>query len=428
MNHMNPHLSHSMATPLAPVPRITIDAFCQSKPVAKIVNEAFKDPIMTRAKAALLEGGLRDAIGYYSAGNGTPSVIVLEVGPEEANFLPVLDELAAHCSQTTNVIIIGHVNSVRIHRALQDRNVRDYLVVEELERLDLVRAVSRIYSETSGVDHGHVTAVIGSVGGAGASTIACNLASNLASIVPSSVLVDLNFGFGAAAFNFNQEPKQDISEALFTPERIDANLLERLLVQCDDNLAILPAPSNLEKTWDIREDAVARIIDTLRRDNSNLVLDMPRIWTQWSSLALQVSNEVILVVTPTLLSLRNAQETVAALDRLGKRPRLIVNQHGGAKSQDLSIADISKSLSGLEPTAVLPFDRALHREASEEARMLSQVQPNGVAALALRDLARSLAGINMVEDDTAARAGKASGLGALMRRFSNLRAQKSKSN
>ncbi|MBD2745778.1 AAA family ATPase [Microvirga sp. BT688] len=426
MNHMNPHLSHSMAAPLAPVPRITMDAFCQTKPVAKIVNEAFKDPILTRAKAGIMEGGLRDAIDYYSK-TPTPSVIVLEVAPEEANFLSALDDLATHCSQTTNVIVIGHVNSVRIHRALQDRNVRDYLVVEELDRLDLVRAVSRIYSETSGVDHGHVTAVIGSVGGAGTSTIACNLASNLASLVSSSVLVDLNFGFGAAAFNFNQEPKQDVSEALFTPERIDANLLERLLVQCDDNLAILPAPANLEKTWDIREDAVARIIETLRRDNSNLVLDMPRVWTQWTSLALQVSNEVILVVTPTLLSLRNAQETVAALDRLGKRPRLIVNQHAGSKSSDLSIEDISKSLSGLEPTAVLPFDRALHREASEEARMLAQVQPNGIATLALRELARSLAGVNTLEDNTAAGSGKTSGLAGLMRRFSGIVPQKTKS-
>jgi pilus assembly protein CpaE len=427
MNHMNHHLTHSTATPLAPVPRITIDAFCQTKPVARFVAEAFKDPILTRAKGDLLEGGLHDAIAYYSAGNGTPSVIVLEVGPDEENFLPVLDDLANHCADTTNVIVIGHKNSVRIHRALQDRNVQDYLVVEELDRFDIVRAISRIYSEESGVGHGHVTSVIGSVGGAGVTTIASNLAADLASIVPSSVLVDLNFGFGAAAYTFNQEPKQDVSEALLTPERIDANLLERLLVQCDGNLAILPAPATLEKTWDVREDAVSRIIETLRRDNTNLVLDMPRVWTNWTSLALQVSTEILLVVTPTLLSIRNAQEAVAALDRLGKRPRLIVNQHGGPKSSDTPIADITKALSGLEPDAVFAYDRALHHEASENARMLAQVQPNNPASVALKDLARSLAGV-AAPGTVEAGPAKGSALSALVQRLSSVVPKRTKSN
>ncbi|WP_262267039.1 MULTISPECIES: AAA family ATPase [Microvirga] len=428
MNHMNPLLNHSMATPLAPVPRITIDAFCQTKPVARFVADAFKDPILTRAKTDLLEGGLHDAIAYYSTGSGTPSVIVLEIGPDEDNFLPVLDELATHCAETTNVIVIGHRNSVRIHRALQDRNVRDYLVVEELDRFDIIRAISRIYSEDSGVGHGHVTAVIGSVGGAGVTTVASNLAASLASIVPSSVLVDLNFGFGASAFNFNQEPKQDISEALSTPERIDANLLERLLVQCDDNLAILPAPATLDKTWDVREDAVSRIIETLRRDNTNLVLDMPRVWTNWTLLALQVSTEVILVVTPSLLSIRNAQETVAALDRIGKRPRLIVNRHSGPKSSDPSIADITKALSGLEPDAVLAYDRDLHHEASENARMLAQVQPNNPTAQSLKEIARSLAGVvtsNAVEQ---AASPPSSGLSSLIGRLSKALPSRAKSN
>ena len=46
------------------------------------------------------------------------------------------------------------------------------------------------------------------------------------------VIVDLDLAFGTAGLDFNQDPPQGIADALVAPDRLDADLLDRLMSQC----------------------------------------------------------------------------------------------------------------------------------------------------------------------------------------------------
>ena len=76
-----------------------------------------------------------------------------------------------------------------------------------------------------------------------------------------------DIAFGTAGLDFNQDPPQGIAEAVFAPERLDSNLLDRLLSRCSDNLALLAAPAVLDRTVDLDEQG--------NRFNPNKVLFDP---------------------------------------------------------------------------------------------------------------------------------------------------------
>ena len=97
----------------------------------------------------------------------------------------------------------------------------------------------------------------------------------------STVIADLDIAFGTAGLDFNQDPPQGIAEAVFAPERLDANLVDRLLSKCSDNLSLLAAPAMLDRTTDLVETALDGLFDILRASVPCIVLDVPHLWTAW---------------------------------------------------------------------------------------------------------------------------------------------------
>ena len=72
-------------------------------------------------------------------------------------------------------------------------------------------------------------------GGVGASTVAHNVAWAIArGLRRRRSIADMDLGFGTAGLNFNQDPPQGIAEAVFSPDRLDSNFLDRLLSKCAD--------------------------------------------------------------------------------------------------------------------------------------------------------------------------------------------------
>ena len=85
-----------------------------------------------------------------------------------------------------------------------------------------------------------------------------------ASSATATVIVDLDIAFGTAGLDFNQDPPQGVAEAVFAPDRLDGNLVDRLLSKCGDNLSLLAAPAMLDRTIDLTETALDQLLDILR--------------------------------------------------------------------------------------------------------------------------------------------------------------------
>ena len=149
--------------------------------------------------------------------------------------------------------------------------------------LGFIQHVSHLYNGPNAETLGRVIAVVGAKGGVGASNISHNLAWSISRVLEiQSVVADLDLAFGTAGLDFNQDPPQGIAEVVFSPERVDANLIDRLLSKCSDTLSLLAAPATVDRLYDLQEFAFDPLLDILRASTPCTVLDTPHQWTGWT--------------------------------------------------------------------------------------------------------------------------------------------------
>ena len=229
-----------------PVPRISIQAFCETAEAAAVISAAAADRRMAKAQVKQNMGGASAAIEAYRNAP-TPNVVVLEAPLDGRNLVEQLDELAHLCDAGTRVVVLGRTNDIVLYRQLVARGVNEYLVAP-FEAVDFLRAISQLFRTPGAKPLGRLIGVVGAKGGVGASTIAHNLAWSLASITEmATIIADLDIAFGTAALNYNQDPPQGVADAVFDPERVDATLVDRVLSKCGDNLSLLAAPATLDR-------------------------------------------------------------------------------------------------------------------------------------------------------------------------------------
>ena len=203
---------------IAPAPRISVRAFCETVETAASIQAAGEDRRMAKAHLRIRMGGLIVAVEAYQNAP-TPNVIILESDNRSEDILNGLDQLAPVCDAQTRVIIIGRMNDVALYRELVRRGVSDYLIAP-VSALQVVRAVCGLFSVPGAKPVGRIIAVVGAKGGVGASTIAHNVAFSIArDLMLDAVVTDLDLAFGTAGLDFNQDPPQGIAEAVFSPDR-----------------------------------------------------------------------------------------------------------------------------------------------------------------------------------------------------------------
>ena len=321
-----------------PVPRVSIQAFCETPEIAAIVQTAIADRRMAKTHVKQNMGGAAAAVEAYRNAP-TPNVVVLEATANRELLLEQLDELSNFCDAGTKVIVLGRVNDIILYRQLMARGVSEYLV-SPFTAVEFVQAVSNLFRAPGAKPLGRVVAVIGAKGGVGASTVAHNLSWALAGELESPTIVaDFDLGFGTAGLDYNQDPPQGVAEAVFAPERVDSNLVDRLLSKCGERLHLLAAPATLDRVYDFAETSFDSVVDTMRAAAPWIVLDLPHCWTAWTRRMLIAADEVIVVAAPDLANLRNAKniiDTIRGARPNDYPPRLLINGLGMPRRPEIA--------------------------------------------------------------------------------------------
>ncbi|HEY7459320.1 MAG TPA: CpaE family protein [Xanthobacteraceae bacterium] len=378
---------------IAPVPRVSIQAFCEMPELAQAVQAAAGDRRMAKAHVKVQMGALAGAVEAYRNA-ATPNVILIEHNGSGVELLEGLDRLAECCDAGTKVIVVGRLNDIILYRELVRRGISDYLI-SPLAPVDVVRAVSGLFTSPQSAPVGRVIAVLGAKGGVGASTIAHNVAFAVArDLSLDTVIADLDLPFGTAGLDFNQDPPQGVADAVFAPERIDNNFIDRLLSKCTDHLSLLAAPATLDREYDFGSDTFDPIVDSMRSNVPYIVLDIPHMWTGWSKHALIGADEVLLVTAPDLANLRNAKnlfDFVRGARPNDRPPFYVLNQLGMPKRPEVRPADFAKALEAA-PLATIPFDPQLFGTAANNGQMIAEVSPKHKAAETFLTIAKTLTG------------------------------------
>ena len=378
---------------LRPIPRISIQAFCETEAVSRPIERAAADRRMAKAHVRVHMGGVRAAVEHYS-GAPTPNLVIIEseVGPAE--LVGELEGLADVCDPTTKVVVIGHHNDIGLYRELTRRGISDYLVAP-VSMADVMGAIAALFADPDAAPLGRTLAFVGAKGGVGASTVAHNVAWSISKLFSTDVvLADLDLPFGTANINFDQDPAQGIAEAIFSADRMDEVFLDRLLAKCAEHLSLLAAPSLLDRTYDFGTEAFSALIETAQRTTPVVVLDVPHAWNDWTKSVLAKADEVAIVAMPDLANLRNAKNLVDTLKKSrpnDKPPHLILNQLSVPKRPEIPAGDFAEPLE-LQPLGLLQFDPAVFGSAANNGRMIAESDAKHAAVATFEQIAHVLTG------------------------------------
>jgi pilus assembly protein CpaE len=379
-----------------PVPRISIHAFCEFPDTGAAMQRAGSDRRLSKAHLQVQLGGVNAAVEHYT-GQITPNLLIVETKLSGQDALAELDRLAEVCDPATKVVVIGRTNDVELYRELMRRGASEYLIAP-LEPLELIEVISGLYLDPGASPIGRVVAVVGARGGAGSSTVAHNIGWCIAEELHiNTTIVDLDLPFGTVGLDFNDEASQGVADALTAPERLDDVLLDRLLLKRGDHLSLFTAPAALEREYDASPEAYEAVVDAVRQTTPCVVLDLPHGWQPWIRTALLASDDIVIVATPDLTSLRNAKNIIELIKSARPNdapPRLVINQVGVPKRPEIPSKDFAETM-GLDPAAIIGFDPGMFGQAANNGQMVIELAPKAPVSEALRRLCRTLTGRTM---------------------------------
>ena len=375
------------------IPAISVCAFCETGRTAQLINSVSRDRRMQQTSVEMFEGGLQAAIEYLSE-NSTPNLLILESTATNATMLAQIDELASHCDEGVQVMVIGAVNDISLYRQLMARGVSEYLV-PPITPVQVIRSIGKLFADPDAPFVGKSVSVIGAKGGVGSSTIAHNLAWAMSeNIKVYTALIDLDLSFGTTSLDFNHESQQTVADALLAPERVDDAVITRLLSKATDRLSLFTAPATVGQIIDVESEAYQIVVDGVRRVMPYVVVDLPHGWSRWQYNTLVSSDEVILVCQPDLASLRNGKNILDKLkaDRPNDAaPRLVINMMGVPKRPEIPTKDFAGAM-GVEPEVVIPFDPQLFGNASNNGQMIAETDAAAAPSVEIDKLAGLLTG------------------------------------
>lgn len=375
------------------IPRIGIHFFAGSGASLQACDTASQDRRMARAQCVVRPGGMEAAIEAYGS-EPTPSLLFVESAEQGHDLLEQLGRLAEVCDANTKVVVIGAHNDIRLYRELIRQGVSEYMVAP-VQPLQLIKTIASLFNDPETPFVGRAIAFIGARGGAGSSSIAHNFAYNLSEqMQANTVIVDYDLPFGTAGLDFNQDPLQGVADALNEPERLDSVLLDRMLTKCTERLSLFSSPAVLDQDYTADTESYAEVTRKVRAVAPYIVMDLPHVWTPWLKANLISADDVIIVATPDLASLRNAKNIIDLLKSSRPNdapPRLVLNQMEIPGRPEIPVKDFTAAL-GLEPCCLIPFDAKLFGQASNNGQMIAECAPSSKIAESLSQLTTAVTG------------------------------------
>jgi pilus assembly protein CpaE len=239
---------------------------------------------------------------------------------------------------------------------------------------------------------GKLITVFSPKGGAGRSTIAVNLAIALQNLGDRKVaLVDASLQFGDVAVLLNLQAARSIADLIPQIKDLDTDMINGVLTPHSSGIKVLLAPSRPELADLVAPEHLKSIVQQLLTLFDYVVVDT------WASLhdsmlgILDLSDRIILVVTPDIPAIKNAKlffEVTDALQYPEERALLVVNM--ADRKGAISVRDIESSIK--HPVAAkLPLDERSTAQAANEGVPMVFGNRKSPLAQAIAELAASLA-------------------------------------
>jgi pilus assembly protein CpaE len=288
-----------------------------------------------------------------------PHVILMDIN------MPIMDGIAATEKISLNfpnisVVMISVQGEAEYLKKAMMAGAMEYLVkpfsADELvntikrtydleqKRMGKIEVTKKIFGKSKETKPQVIT-IFGTKGGVGKTTLSVNVAVQLAKKTRKKVvLVDLDLQFGDVSVFLNVSPKKSIAELVQERGPLNIDLVESYLIPHISGVKILPAPMRPEYSELVTPNNVLEILTILRKNYDYVLIDTPPFFQETNLSALDMSNQVLLVMTMDLPTVKNMKLSLELLDSLHHKgkTKLVLNR----ASEDLGInsADVENAL------------------------------------------------------------------------------------
>jgi pilus assembly protein CpaE len=306
--------------------------------------------------------------------SGAPLVVLFGPSYADPAGLKAVHGLTRFRPEIGALLAVDELNTTLLQQALRS-GVRDVMALpadsaqlrEAVERVaETIRVVPVVAGAPGaaepGADGGGVITVFSSKGGAGKSVIASNLAVALARKSAGSVaLVDADFKFGDVAVMLKLVPRHTILDAVGAMHRIDAQLLQSLLVRHEPSgLLVLPAPVEPAFADQVSPADILTIVKLLQTFCEFVVIDTPSDYTGGVIISLlEHSDDVLLVAGMEIPNIKNVRVGLSYLRLLNfpaSKLRLVVNRSNSRVKLD--VGEVERTLQ-IKADCLVPSDIAV---------------------------------------------------------------------
>jgi pilus assembly protein CpaE len=173
-------------------------------------------------------------------------------------------------------------------------------------------------------------AVLGAKGGVGTTTVAVNLAVQLAAVAEKrAVLLDLARPLGLVSLLLDLQPRFSVRAAFENLERLDSYLLAGLLTRHKSGLEVLGGVTDPDEWQHIPVPVLPRMVNVAQNCCDYLVMDLGSVYTSEWSPVLHLAKTILLVTQADVCGLWSLERHLSALASYGLEPakvQIVINR------------------------------------------------------------------------------------------------------
>ncbi|MFT6819681.1 MAG: pilus assembly protein CpaE [Myxococcota bacterium] len=328
-----------------------------------------------------------------------PDVVIVGFHQAMDAALALAQALAKEAPNVTMVAMADQSNAEAILAAMRVGYKEFIVLPDDASRLRQV-VHDAAYAPDDDDEKGLVVAVIGSKGGIGSTLICTHLAAEMAAI-HRVILLDLDFAMGDAASMMDVVPKDTLHDLLPRADRVDERMLTGSVVVHRSKVHVLAQPNDIDKVEESNPDDIYMVINAAAKGYQYVLMDIGSYVDAGAEMALSVSDIIILVTAPDVISVRNAFRRLKLMERLGiekERIRLVVNRQ--SKSSFVPLSDIEGNL-GIRIAATIVDDSRTVETAINEGKLVRDINRKSEVAENISSLVAMLTSGFEGDDDDA---------------------------
>ena len=317
------------------------------------------------------------------------AILLLEGVNQEKDFA-LIRQLVAACPETAIISAAADASPATILGSMRS-GAREFLqlpvVPEELETV--LNSIKEFSAAGASKRSGRTVAVFSAKGGTGVSFFSTNLAAAMG--LPT-LLIDLNLQAGDAASFLGLETKYSLADFVHNRARLDDALMTSLVTPHSTNLSVLAAPLEAHEAEDIKPEDVSEILHLLKQRYEYLVLDLPHTFDPVTVAALDLADDILVVLTLDIPGIRGAKRALKVFDRLDYRHdkvHVVVNRW--SKGIDVQLQKVEAHL-GEQLIGFVPNDYRKVMDSINLGRPLVQTDPSSKLTLEIRRIAGLVSG------------------------------------